>query len=218
MSIAQNILSIKKTLPPHVKLVVVSKTQPVENIVQAYDAGQRLFAESRPQVLLEKAAQLPTTIEWHFIGHLQTNKVKLVVGLAHTIHSVDSERLAREIEKEAERKQITQRCLLQIFIAQEEQKFGFSPEEIRALFADNFLSNFPHLQIIGLMGMATFTDDSEQIRDEFRTLKNLFDELKQKYFSDNPDFCELSMGMSGDYIIAIEEGSTMVRIGTSIFA
>jgi len=218
MSIAQNILSIKKTLPPHVKLVVVSKTQPVENIVQAYDAGQRLFAESRPQVLLEKAAQLPTTIEWHFIGHLQTNKVKLVVGLAHTIHSVDSERLAREIEKEAERKQITQRCLLQIFIAQEEQKFGFSPEEIRTLFADNFLSNFPHLQIIGLMGMATFTDDSEQICNEFRTLKNLFDELKQKYFSDNPDFCELSMGMSGDYTIAVEEGSTMVRIGTSIFA
>lgn len=218
MTIAQQIQHIKNSLPPRVRLIVVSKTQPVEIIKEAYAAGQRAFGENRPQVLQEKAAQLPPDIEWHFIGHLQTNKVKAVVGLAHTIHAADSEKLLLELNKEAGRRQITQRCLLQVYIAREETKFGFSPDELRTLASNNFFAQLPHLQIAGLMGMATFTDDTEQIRNEFRTVKNLYTELKQTYFAAHPAFCELSMGMSNDYPIAIEEGSTLIRIGTAIFA
>jgi pyridoxal phosphate enzyme (YggS family) len=215
--IAQKIQNIKNNLPPHTALVAVSKTQPVEIIRDAYEAGQRAFGESRPQTLRDKASKLPADIEWHFIGHLQTNKIKLVVGLAHTIHSADSRKLLTELNKEAERQQCIQRCLLQVHIAQEETKSGFAPDELRTLAATGFLTQLQHLQIAGLMGMATFTSDTEQIRREFRTLKNIYTELKQTYFADDAAFCELSMGMSNDYAIAVAEGSTIVRIGTILF-
>jgi pyridoxal phosphate enzyme (YggS family) len=215
--IAQKIQCIKNALPPHTALVAVSKTQPVESIREAYEAGQRVFGESRPQALRDKASKLPTDIEWHFIGHLQTNKIKLVVGLAHTIHAADSKKLLTELNKEAERQQCTQRCLLQVHIAREETKSGFAPDELRALAATGFLSQLPRLQIAGLMGMATLTSDTEQIRCEFRALKNLYTELKQTYFAADAAFCELSMGMSNDYAIAVAEGSTIVRIGTKLF-
>jgi pyridoxal phosphate enzyme (YggS family) len=213
----EQLLSIKNALPPRTALVAVSKTQPVEIIREAYEAGQRAFGESRPQVLRDKAAQLPSDIEWHFIGHLQTNKVKLVAGLAHTIHSVDSEKLLQELHREAGRQQRTLRCLLQVHIAQEETKTGFSPAQLRALATPDFPARWPHLQIAGLMGMATLTSDTEQIRREFRTLKNLYEEIKQACFAAVPTFCELSMGMSNDYVLAVEEGSTMVRIGSLLF-
>ncbi|MDR2358606.1 MAG: YggS family pyridoxal phosphate-dependent enzyme [Prevotellaceae bacterium] len=217
MVIAQKIQIIKNNLPPRTALVAVSKTQPVEVIRKAYAAGQRAFGESRPQALRDKASKLPADIEWHFIGHLQSNKIKLVVGLAHTIHSADSKKLLVELNKEAERQQCTQRCLLQVHVAQEETKYGFTPGELRALAAAGFLAQLPCLQIAGLMGMATFTNDTEQIRREFRTLKNLYTELKQTYFSTAAAFCELSMGMSNDYSIAVAEGSTIVRIGKALF-
>jgi pyridoxal phosphate enzyme (YggS family) len=215
--IAQKIQIIKNTLPPHTTLVAVSKTQPADVIREAYATGQRTFGESRPQTLQDKASKLPEDIEWHFIGHLQSNKIKLVVGVAHTIHSADSEKLLVELNKEAERQHCIQRCLLQVHIAQEETKYGFTPGELRALAATGFLAQLPCLQIAGLMGMATFTGDAAQIRSEFRILKNLYAELKQAYYPTDTAFCELSMGMSNDYAIAVEEGSTIVRIGTAIF-
>jgi pyridoxal phosphate enzyme (YggS family) len=211
------LLSIKNSLPPGVRLIAVSKTQPVAVIRAAYEAGQRAFGESRPQALLEKAAQLPGDIEWHFIGHLQTNKVKQVAGRVHTIHSVDSERLLLELDREARRQSCLQRCLLQVHIAQEPTKFGFAPDALVALAATRLFDRLPHLQPAGLMGMASLTDDVEQIRREFRSLRRLFTELRHTCFAHSPAFCELSMGMSNDYPIAIEEGSTMVRIGTALF-
>ena len=215
--IARHIRQIKDALPAGVRLVAVSKTHPASRIQEAYDAGQRLFGESRPQEFVQKAALLPPDIEWHFIGHLQTNKVKQVVGLAGLIHAVDSERLLLEIEKEAAKRMLQVSCLLQVHIATEEAKFGFSPEELQRLFAQHFFINTPHVQLAGLMGMATNTGDHRQVRREFRCLKQLFDQIKQTYFDENSSFCELSMGMSGDCHIAIEEGSTLVRIGTAIF-
>lgn len=204
-------------MPPHTALVAVSKAQPVETIREAYAAGQWAFGESRPQALQDKASKLPPDIEWHFIGHLQSNKIKLVVGLAHTIHSVDSEKLLVELNKEAGRQQCIQRCLLQVHVAQEETKYGFTPGELCNLVATGFLAQLPCLQIAGIMGMATNTGDTKQIRHEFRTLKNLYTELKQTCFPADAAFCELSMGMSNDYTIAVEEGSTIVRIGSAIF-
>jgi pyridoxal phosphate enzyme (YggS family) len=218
MSIESQLQAIKQSLPPGVQLIAVSKTQPAERIKEAYAAGQRKFGESRPQALLEKIPQLPADTEWHFIGHLQTNKVRMVVGAVHTIHSADSQRLLLELNREAARRQITQRCLLQVHIAREASKFGFAPEELPRLLATGFLQEIPHLQVAGLMGMATLTDNSHRVRQEFRTLKNLFTELQQTHFKNQPAFCELSMGMSDDYPIAVEEGSTMVRIGTTIFS
>ncbi len=217
MSITSQLQKIKASLPAQVTLVAVSKMHPAPVIREAYAAGQRVFGESRPQELAQKAAELPADIQWHFIGHLQTNKVKQVVSIAQLIHSVDSERLLLEIAKEAAKKQCTARCLLQIHIAQEETKFGFSPDELRQLLASPVLKENPQVTIAGLMGMATFTDNQEQIHQEFHTLKQLFDEVKARFFPSLPTFCELSMGMSGDYQIAIAEGSTMVRIGTDIF-
>ncbi|MDR0729563.1 MAG: YggS family pyridoxal phosphate-dependent enzyme [Prevotellaceae bacterium] len=218
MAIGEQLQQIKRTLAPaNVTLIAVSKTQSVAAIREAYEAGQRRFGESRPQALCEKAAQLPADIEWHFIGHLQTNKVKLVTGLAHTIHSGDSPKLLRALNDEAGRRRHIQRCLLQVHIAQEAAKFGFMPDALRRLSAEGFFTTLPHLQIAGLMGMATFTDNMSQIRAEFRMLRRLFTEVKQTTFSDNPAFCERSMGMSGDYTIAVEEGSTMIRIGTLLF-
>jgi pyridoxal phosphate enzyme (YggS family) len=216
-SIAQNIQQIKESLPSGVRLVAISKTHPASFITEAYESGQRLFGESRPQEFAQKAAVLPSDIEWHFIGHLQTNKVKQVAGLAHLIHAVDSERLLFEIEKEAAKKDITVNCLLQVHIAEEEAKFGFSPDELHTFFQNGTFYKTSHIQIAGLMGMASFTDDMEQVRNEFRSLKQLFDQIKQAYFLSSPAFCELSMGMSGDYKIAIEEGSTLIRVGSAIF-
>ncbi|MDR3183964.1 MAG: YggS family pyridoxal phosphate-dependent enzyme [Prevotellaceae bacterium] len=215
--IALHIRQIKDSLPAGVRLVAVSKTHPASRIQEAYDAGQRIFGESRPQEFAQKAALLPPDIEWHFIGHLQTNKVKQVVGVASLIHAVDSERLLLEIEKEAAKRDLIVPCLLQVHIAAEEAKFGFSADEIQHLFAQNFFSNTPHVQLAGLMGMATNTDDHKQVSREFRGLKQLFDQIKRTCFTNNTSFCELSMGMSGDYRIAIDEGSTLVRIGTAIF-
>jgi pyridoxal phosphate enzyme (YggS family) len=215
--IAQHIQQIKNALPAGVRLVAVSKTHPASCIQEAYDAGQRIFGESRPQELAQKAALLPSDIEWHFIGHLQTNKVKQVVGRARLIHAVDSERLLLEMEKEAAKRALRVTCLLQVHIAAEEAKFGFSAEEIDYLFAQNFFASTPHVQLSGLMGMATNTDDHKQVSREFRGLKQLFDRIKQTYFSGDASFCELSMGMSGDYRIAIDEGSTLIRVGTAIF-
>ncbi|MDR0691965.1 MAG: YggS family pyridoxal phosphate-dependent enzyme [Prevotellaceae bacterium] len=216
-AIARHIQQIKDTLPSGVRLVAVSKTHPASLVQEAYEAGQRIFGESRPQELTQKAAHLPSDIEWHFIGHLQTNKVKQVVGLARLIHAVDSERLLLEIEKEAAKRALHVACLLQVHIAAEEAKFGFSPDELHHLFAQIFFSKTPHVQLAGLMGMATNTDDHKQVSREFRGLKHLFDQIKQTYFAGEASFCELSMGMSGDYRLAIDEGSTLVRIGTAIF-
>ena len=217
MSIRSQLLRIKEPLPSNVTLIAVSKTHPAAAVREAYAAGQRVFGESRSQELAQKAAELPNDIQWHFIGHLQTNKVKQIVGIARYIHSVDSERLLREIAKEAAKKQCTVRCLLQIHIAQEENKFGFSPDEARKLLSTPILQEMPQVEIVGLMGMATLTDNQAQIRAEFRILKQLFEEIKIRFFAHSPAFCALSMGMSSDYHIAIEEGSTMIRIGTDIF-
>lgn len=217
MSIAAQIRDISSSFPEGVRLIAVSKTLLVEAIMEAYNAGQRLFGENRPQELLQKAAQLPNDIEWHFIGHLQTNKVKIIIAKVHLIHAVDSERLLKEIEKEAAKQGMVVSCLLQVHIAQEETKFGFSPEELQAFLHSGILSAVPHVKIAGLMAMASFTENHEQVRNEFRLLKQLFEQVKATYFSCDNNFRELSMGMTSDYPIAIDEGATLVRIGTAIF-
>ena len=217
MSIGTQIEILKNELPSTVKLVAVSKFNPVEAIREAYEAGQRIFGESRPQELQQKVALLPDDIKWHFIGHLQTNKLKMVLPYVDLIHSVDSARLLFEIDKYAVKSGLKVRCLLELFVAQEESKQGFSDEELFELL-DSLQQNPLHgVEICGLMGMASFVDDENQIRGEFRTLKRVYDKVKEKYISTLPQFNELSMGMSGDYRIAIECGSTMVRIGTTIF-
>jgi len=217
MSIGTQIEILKNELPSTVKLVAVSKFNPVEAIQQAYEAGQRIFGESRPQELQQKVPLLPDDIKWHFIGHLQTNKLKMVLPYVELVHSVDSERLLMEIEKYAVKNNLKVRCLLELFVAQEESKQGFSEEELMALLDSLQQNPLQGVEICGLMGMASFTDDVNQIRGEFLTLKRVFDKAREKYISTLPQFNELSMGMSGDYRIAIECGSTMVRIGTTIF-
>ncbi len=217
MNIAAHIQNLKESLPPQVKVVAVSKFHPTEQIREAYDAGQRLFGESRVQELVGKQQELPGDIEWHFIGSLQRNKVKQIAPFVSLIHSLDSERLMREIEKQGAAFERVIPCLLQIHIAEEETKSGFTPEECRRFLEEGSWKQCPHLQIAGMMGMATYTDEHEQVRREFRLLRNLFDECKAKYFADDAAFRELSMGMSGDYPIALEEGSTLIRVGTLIF-
>lgn len=213
MSITSEIQILNQELPATTKLVAVSKFHPVEAVMEAYAAGQRIFGESRVQELCEKQPLLPQDIEWHFIGHLQTNKIKQIVPFVSLIHGVDSAKLLREINKEAEKIGRIVPCLLQIFVAQEETKFGLTPDECRALAIE--LDQFPYVQVCGLMGMASLTMDQKQVRDEFGQLKTLFDELKSK--QNLPKFKELSMGMSEDYLLAVECGSTMVRIGSRIF-
>lgn len=217
MSIQSNIQELRKHIPSDVKLVCVSKFHPAETVMEAYDAGERIFGESRVQELVQKQPELPADIQWHFIGHLQTNKIKFIVLFVKLIHGVDSWKVLNEINKQAEKAAKKTACLLQVHIADEETKFGFSEEELIDLISGNELQNLHNVQIAGLMGMATYTEDENQVRKEFRTLKVLFDKIKSEYFSDDDAFCELSMGMSQDYQIAIEEGSTMIRIGTSIF-
>jgi pyridoxal phosphate enzyme (YggS family) len=217
MSIAANLERIALSLPSGVKLAAVSKFHPAEDVLEAYCAGQRIFGESRVQELDAKRKKLPGDIEWHFIGHLQTNKVKTIAPYIHTIHSVDSWKLLSEINRQAETVNRKINCLLEIFIAEEETKYGLSFDECRALLAGNDWKNLQSVRITGVMGMATYTGDREQIRNEFRSLKTFYDELKKTCFSGEACFSELSMGMSHDYGIAVEEGSTIVRIGTSIF-
>jgi pyridoxal phosphate enzyme (YggS family) len=206
-----------KSIPNNVKLVAVSKTHTVETIQQAYNKGLRIFGENKPQELVKKYHELPNDIEWHFIGHLQTNKVKYIAPFVELIHSVDSPKLLAEINKEAAKNNRIIKCLLQVYIAQEETKFGFTPDELQQYLSTNdFLQN-RFVQIAGLMGIATFTDNTTQIRNEFHTLRKIFDTLKQTIFANDSNFCELSMGMSNDYEIAITEGSTIIRIGSLIF-
>lgn len=222
MGIAENILQINKELPPSTKLVAVSKFKPVEAVQEAYDAGQRVFAESRPQELKMKVELLPKDIEWHFIGHLQTNKIKMVVPYAALIHSIDSERLLVEVGEYARKNGYRLGVLLELHIAQEESKQGFSAEEILDLLdrisADKELQDkFSNITFRGLMAMASFVDDEVQIRGEFSKLLALNEKIRKKGYPFLENFSELSFGMSGDYHIAAEMGSTMVRIGTSIF-
>ena len=186
-------------------------------IEEAYHAGQRIFGENHVQEMTQKHELLPKDIEWHFIGHLQTNKVKYIAPFVSLIHSVDSFKLLKEINKQAEKSQRVISCLLQIHIAQEETKFGFSFDECRTMLQEEDWKTLTHVQLCGVMGMATFTDDVQEVRNEFRSLKKFFDEIKENYFSNNDAFHEISMGMTDDYPIAIEEGSTLIRIGTKIF-
>lgn len=215
--IAANIRLLKKQIPPSVKLVAVSKTMPVSDILDAYNSGHKIFGENRVQELLQKKDILPSDIEWHFIGHLQTNKVKLVVPFISMIHSVDTFGLIKYIDREASKINRIVNCLLQIYIAQEETKFGFSMAEINEMIWSEDFNKLKSIRTCGIMGMATFTKDTEQVRREFRYLADCFNELKRTYFKDKSDFKEISMGMSGDFRIAIGEGSTIVRIGSLIF-
>lgn len=215
--IEERLKAVWKELPEQVRLVAVSKFHPAEQILEAYEAGQRRFGENHAQELAAKAEVLPKDIEWHFIGHLQTNKVKQVVPHAHMIHSVDSLRLLYEIDKQARRFDRHINCLLQLHVAQEETKFGFTPDEMLQMLDEGTWRTLDHVQLCGIMCMATNTDDVQQIRQEFQLARRTFDLAKQRYFADDDRFCERSMGMSDDYPIAIDEGATLVRIGTKIF-
>ncbi len=213
MSIKENLENIKSKLPEKVTLVAVSKTKPVEDIMEAYNSGHRVFGENKIQEMTQKWEKLPKDIEWHMIGHVQRNKVKYMAEYVSLIHGVDSLKLLKEINKQAKKHQRKIDCLLQIHIAQEETKFGLNPEELEELMSSPEFDELKNISIRGLMGMATFTENTEQIRKEFQFLKKIFDGLQKKI--EGVDI--LSMGMSGDYATAIEEGSSMVRIGSSIF-
>lgn len=217
MSIAQNIIQLRASLPKEVTLIAVSKFHPVEAIREAYEAGQRIFGESRAQELKVKQKELPSDIEWHFIGTLQRNKVKDIISYIHTIHSIDSLRLLEEVNKQAAKHNRIINVLLEVHIASEESKQGFSPYECRMFLETIERNAYPYIRITGLMGMATYTEDEEQVQNEFRKLHSLFMEVKEKWFDNVPYFKELSMGMSHDFPIAVEEGSTMIRVGTKIF-
>ena len=217
MSVASEIVRFTDELPANVRLVAVSKFHPVEKLMEAYSAGQRIFGESRVQELVQKAQEMPADVQWHFIGHLQTNKVRALLPHVSLIHSVDSERLLDCIDKEAERIGRTVDVLLQIHVAQEEAKFGFTLQEITQLADSGKLTAMSHVRVVGVMAMATNTDDDAEIRREFAEAHHVFYTLREGCFFGDEHFCELSMGMSDDYRLAIAEGSTMVRIGTTIF-
>jgi pyridoxal phosphate enzyme (YggS family) len=217
MDIAENLRKLKSTVPGLVSIVVVSKRKSVEEIRMAYEAGQRIFGENRVQEMTVKQPLLPPDIRWHMVGHLQTNKVRYLAGFVDMIQSVDSLKLLQTIDKEALMVNRVISCLLQIHIALEDTKFGFNAEEAMELAGSGVLSSLPNVCIRGVMGMATYTPDMDRVRSEFRYLRGIFRDLKEKYFTSSPDFREISMGMTGDYHLAIEEGSTMIRIGTLIF-
>lgn len=217
MSIEQNLQSIKSSIPAEVTLVAVSKTKPNSAIEEAYNAGQRIFGENKVQELTEKSETLPADIEWHMIGHLQSNKVKYIAPFVHLIHAVDSLKLIKEINKRAQQNNRVIQVLLQVHIAQEESKFGYSYSELEELFNTQAFDNFNHIKITGLMGMATNTADTAQVEKEFKGLKNYFDACAQNYQTANIDLKVLSMGMSNDYELAIACGSNMIRVGSSIF-
>jgi hypothetical protein len=216
-SIASNLKEVLAQLPEGVRLVAVSKYHPVSVLREAYDAGQRLFGESHVQELQQKVSQMPDDVEWHFIGHLQTNKVKYLAPYIAMIHAVDSMKLLREIDKQAAKAGRCIDVLLELHIAEEETKYGFSVEDCRQLMADGEWRELTHVRIRGLMMMASNTDDTRQIRQEMQQALDLFNELKQQYFADDDSFDERSWGMSHDFGIAVETGSTLVRVGTSIF-
>lgn len=217
MYIAEQIKRLRSELPECVSLLAISKYQPIEALQEAYDAGQRMFGENHIQEMAAKAAVLPKDIAWHFTGHVQTNKIKYMASFVSLIHAVDSFRLLREINKHAAKHDRIIDCLLQIHIAQEDTKYGLTVEECRELLATEPWRELTNVRIVGLMAMGSNTDDMEQVRGEFRHMKQLFDELKTTYFADDSSFCQLSEGMTDDYPIAIEEGSTIVRIGSMIF-
>ena len=216
MSIQSNLQHIKSAIPPHVTLVAVSKTKPVSDLMEAYDAGQRIFGENKIQEMTEKYESMPKDIQWHMIGHVQTNKVKYMAGYVNLIHGVDSLKLLAEINKQAKKHNRTINCLLQVYIAEEESKFGLDENELLEILGSDAFRSLENIKVIGLMGMATFTEDQTQIQKEFTHLKTIFDKHKTLK-TENCDLQTISMGMSGDYQLAIECGSTMVRIGSSIF-
>lgn len=216
MSISSNLLKIKDVLPKNITLVAVSKTKPVSDLIEAYEAGQRIFGENKIQEMTQKWEQMPKDIQWHMIGHVQTNKVKYMAPYVSLIHGVDSLKLLKEINKQAKKWRRVIPCLLQVYIATEETKFGLEQDELLQLIHSDEFKEMENIKIVGLMGMASFTEDIDKIRKEFQSLKDIFDYVKP-YQLPNCYFEHLSMGMSGDYKIAIECGSTMVRIGSSIF-
>lgn len=217
MGLRENLDKILLEIPDNVKLVAVSKLQPIEKIKELYESGYKIFGENKAQELNEKHQQLPKDIEWHFIGHLQTNKVRFIAPFVSLIHSIDSIKLLAEINKEAMKKNRIIDCLLQFHIATEETKFGLNIGEAEGLLNSDLYYMLENIRIVGLMGMATFTENMDLVRKEFAILKRYFDLLKQKYFIDEESYKEISMGMTQDYKIAIEEGSTIIRIGTAIF-
>ena len=218
MSITANITAIKEELKnTGVKLIAVSKTKPIESITEAYEAGQRVFGENTVQELVEKYEKLPKDIEWHLIGHLQTNKVKYIAPFISMIHSVDSLKLIQEINKQALKNKRVIDCLIQIYIADEDTKFGLDFVEAIELLRSEEFKELKNVKIIGVMGIATLTENTRMIKDEFYELKTFYTGLKETFFRKDPDFTEISMGMSGDYKLAIEQGSTMIRLGSTLF-
>ena len=208
---------VRAQIPEQVTLIAVSKTKPVSDLQAAYDAGQRHFGENKVQEMVEKAAQLPSDIHWHLIGHLQTNKVKYMAAFVHLIHGVDSLKLLQEIDKQAKKAGRTQDVLLQFYIAQEDTKFGLDLQEAQEILDSIAFQQLKRIQVCGVMGMASNTSDEKQVAREFSALKKIFETLQNKYFQEKPTFKEISMGMSGDYQLAIQNGSTMVRVGSKIF-
>ena len=215
--IQENLNIVRATVPANVTLIAVSKTKPVSDLQEAYDAGQRIFGENKALEMRDKYQELPKDIQWHFIGHLQTNKIKYIAPFVTLIHAIDSLSLLEAVNKEAAKNNRIIDCLLQFHIAQEETKFGLDIEEAKSLLESESFKNLKNINICGVMGMATFTDDVVQVRNEFKNLRNIFEALKENYFKANDSFKEISMGMSDDYPIAIEEGATMVRVGSKIF-
>ena len=215
--IKEQLSKINEVIPPNVLLIAVSKTKPNEDLLEAYDAGQRHFGENKVQELCEKWNSLPKDIHWHIIGHLQTNKVKYIAEFIHLIHAVDSLKLLQEIDKQAKKHERIIPCLLQFHIAKEESKFGLSISEAEALLQTSIYATLTNIRIAGVMGMASFVDDEKQITNEFNELAQIYTTLKNNYFKDVASFREISMGMSGDYPIAIKCGSTMIRVGSTIF-
>ena len=215
--ISEKLAEIQNSIPANVCLVAVSKTKPVADLLEAYQAGQRHFGENKVQEMTEKWEVLPKDIQWHLIGHLQTNKVKYIAPYVHLIHSVDSMKLLTEINKQGAKCQRVISVLLQFYIAKEETKFGLDFDEATQLLTSEEYKSFKNIQVVGVMGMASFTDDESIVRAEFSQLKDLFSKLKESFFLNEDSFKEISMGMSGDYQLAIEQGSTMVRVGSSIF-
>lgn len=216
-SIAENLNKIKNTIPEDVSLVAVSKTKPIQDLKKAYEAGQRVFGENKVQELREKQPQLPNDIEWHMIGHVQSNKVKYIAPYIALIHGVESFKLLEEINKQALKNERVIKILLQFHIATESTKFGLQLNEAKEILDSDEFKKLENIEVSGVMGMASFVENESQVRLEFATLKSIFEELKSNYFSSNDSFKIVSMGMSGDYPIAIEEGSTMIRVGSSIF-
>lgn len=216
MSIQQNLNNLKSKLPEHVTLVAVSKTKPISDLMEAYNAGQRIFGENKIQEMVDKHENMPDDVEWHMIGHVQRNKVKHMAAFVSLIHGVDNLKLLKEINKQAKKHDRIIDCLLQIKIASEDSKFGMSPDEASEILQSNTFSELQHIKVIGVMGMATFTDDMNQIENEFKLLKTTFENLKEVQTA-NSKLEIISMGMSGDYELAIDCGSNMIRVGSSIF-